>query len=122
MRERSRSRLPSGAALVHYQESAASMALARRSRLLMICTHCGTEIADKALICYRCGNATTEPRFKPPSEGSLFEKPRRSRMPLVIIVLAVLFALLLGWWFGLGGGVQPLALAPLPSANGDTAG
>ena len=31
----------------------------------MICTHCGTEIADKALVCYRCGQATVEPRVKP---------------------------------------------------------
>ena len=27
----------------------------------MVCRQCGTEIADKALICYRCGTATTEP-------------------------------------------------------------
>ena len=40
----------------------------------MICRYCQTEIADKALICYRCGNATTEPRIKPPSEGPLFER------------------------------------------------
>ena len=76
----------------------------------MTCKHCGTEIADKALICYRCGNATTEPRFKPPTEGgSLFDKPRRSRLPLVIIVLAIVFALLLGWWFAMGRAAQPLA-------------
>ena len=64
----------------------------------MICKHCGTEIADKALICYRCGNATTEPRIKPPSEGPLFERPRRSRLPVVIIVLIVLALLLLAWF------------------------
>ncbi len=63
----------------------------------MICKHCGTEIADKALICYRCGHATTEPRVKPPSEGPLFERPRRSRIPVVIIVLIVL-ALLIAWF------------------------
>jgi len=62
----------------------------------MICKYCGTEIADKALICYRCGNATTEPRIKPPAEGPLFERPRRSRMPVVIAVLIVL-ALLIAW-------------------------
>ena len=62
----------------------------------MICKHCGTEIADKALICYRCGNATTEPRIKPPAEGPLFERPRRSRMPVVIAVLIVL-AILIAW-------------------------
>jgi hypothetical protein len=64
----------------------------------MICKHCGTEIADKALICYRCGNATTEPRIKPPAEGPLFERPRRSRLPVVIIVLIVLALLLLAWF------------------------
>jgi hypothetical protein len=64
----------------------------------MICKYCGTEIADKALICYRCGNATTEPRIKPPAEGPLFERPRRSRLPVVIIVLVVLAILLLAWF------------------------
>ena len=68
----------------------------------MICKHCGTEIADKALICYRCGNATTEPRIKPPSQGPLFERPRRSRMPIVaIVVLIVVLALLIAWALGL---------------------
>ena len=32
---------------------------------IVTCRQCGTEIADKALICYRCGAATTEPTFKP---------------------------------------------------------
>jgi hypothetical protein len=67
----------------------------------MICKHCGTEIADKALICYRCGNATTEPRVKPPSQGPLFERPRRSRMPVVAIVVLILLALLIAWAVGL---------------------
>ena len=66
----------------------------------MICTHCGTEIADKALICYRCGNATTEPRIKPPSQGPLFQRPRRSRMPVVAIVVLILLALLIAWALG----------------------
>ena len=65
----------------------------------MLCTHCGTEIADKALICYRCGNATTEPRIKPPAEGSLFERPRRSRLPIVAIVVLVVLALVLAALF-----------------------
>jgi len=66
----------------------------------MICKHCGTEIADKALICYRCGNATTEPRVKPPSQGPLFERPRRSRMPVVAIVVLILLAFLIAWALG----------------------
>jgi len=64
----------------------------------MICKHCGTEIADKALICYKCGNATTEPRIKPPSEGPLFDRPRRSPLPVVIIVLVVIALILLAWF------------------------
>lgn len=63
----------------------------------MTCKHCGTEIAAKALICYRCGNATTEPRIKPPTERSLFERPRRSRMPLIAIVLLIILAILAAW-------------------------
>ena len=59
----------------------------------MICTSCGTEIADKALICYRCGEATTEPRVKPPAEGSLFDRPRR-RSPLTMVIAIVILVLL----------------------------
>ena len=59
----------------------------------MTCKHCGASIAAKALICYKCGNATTDPRIKPPVEGSLFEPRRRSRTPLVI---ALIVAALLG--------------------------
>ena len=65
----------------------------------MRCTHCGTEIADKALICYRCGNATTEPRIAPPADRSLFERPRRSRLPIVAILLIVIVVLLALAWF-----------------------
>jgi uncharacterized membrane protein YvbJ len=64
----------------------------------VICKHCGTEIADKALICYRCGNATTEPRYKPP-----VARRRRSRLTIVAIVVMVLLAFLLAWLLG----VQP---------------
>ena len=67
----------------------------------MVCKRCGTEIADKALICYRCGNATTEPRVKPPSQGPLFGRPRRSRMPVVMIVVLIVLALLVAWALGL---------------------
>ena len=48
----------------------------------MICRTCGTEIADKALICYRCGTATTEAKFKP-------AVPRRSSASLVFGVLVI---------------------------------
>ena len=66
----------------------------------MTCKHCGTEIADKALICYKCGHATTEPRIKPPDDTSLFDKPRRSRLPLVAIVILIVLAILIAWYLG----------------------
>jgi ribosomal protein L40E len=31
----------------------------------MKCRSCGAEIADNALICYKCGTATSEPKIKP---------------------------------------------------------
>ena len=48
----------------------------------MTCRNCGTEIADKALICYRCGTATAAPRIAPPS-------PRKERGPLPLIAALV---------------------------------
>lgn len=57
----------------------------------MLCRNCGTDIADKALICYRCGTATVEAKYKP------YEPPTvRSRVPLVAGAVAlVLLALVL---------------------------
>jgi hypothetical protein len=33
----------------------------------MKCRSCGAEIAANALICYKCGTATEEPKIKPPA-------------------------------------------------------
>jgi len=33
----------------------------------MKCRSCGTEIAANALVCYKCGTATEEPKIKPPA-------------------------------------------------------
>jgi uncharacterized membrane protein YvbJ len=57
----------------------------------MTCRHCGAEIADKALICYRCGTATTEPVFKPSS------RPRRVSSPgsLILVVSVVALGLVI---------------------------
>ena len=63
----------------------------------MNCAHCGTEIADKALICYRCGRATTEPRVKPPDDGSLFDRPRRRRVSPTVIVIILAALIILGF-------------------------
>ena len=69
----------------------------------MTCRQCGTEIADKALICYRCGAATTEPVFAPaPAER------QRSRAGLVTLVITLLAFALMG-----GGAIY------LSGASGD---
>ena len=59
----------------------------------MQCRSCGTEIADKAIVCYRCGAGTTDPVRK-----AVPIKPRRS--PLVSFVIAaslLLLALYMGY-------------------------
>jgi len=59
----------------------------------MRCRQCGTEIADKALICYRCGTATTEPIYKPAA-------PRRGPLPLVVSVLVLALLVVLALFMG----------------------
>ena len=56
----------------------------------MQCRNCGAEIADKALICYRCGTATTEAKYKPA------ELPRASRGSLAASILAIVILGALG--------------------------
>ena len=58
----------------------------------MICRNCGIEIADKALICYRCGTATTEAKFKPAAAK------RRSPLPLVASVIALVLMLMAAFY------------------------
>ncbi|HSC29426.1 MAG TPA: hypothetical protein VLD67_19265 [Vicinamibacterales bacterium] len=58
----------------------------------MQCRQCGTEIADKAIVCYRCGTATSDPVRRaaaPPPRG-------RGLVPLALIAALVLIALYLG--------------------------
>ncbi len=69
----------------------------------MICRHCGTDIAEKAIICYRCGTATREPRVKPRPEGSIFDRPRRSRLPAILVVIAIIIVLIAAWIVFSGG-------------------
>jgi uncharacterized membrane protein YvbJ len=60
----------------------------------MNCKKCGTEIADKALVCYRCGTATTEPVFQPPDAGRRAGSTSvlvTSLLALVLLVVGVLF-------------------------------
>jgi hypothetical protein len=56
----------------------------------MICKTCGTQIADKALICFRCGHSTFEPaRRQQPAK-------RRSLIPtLIALVILVVGGVLM---------------------------
>lgn len=58
----------------------------------MQCRSCGTEIADKAIVCYRCGAATTDPVRRPAAHSPR----RRPLVPLVAVVVLVAMAVYLG--------------------------
>ena len=57
----------------------------------MICRQCGTEIADKAIVCYRCGTGTSDPVRKP-------AEIRRRRSPLVPAVVILIILAVLAWF------------------------
>jgi O-antigen ligase len=50
----------------------------------MQCRNCGTEIADKAIVCYRCGHATTDPVRRPAKV-----QPRRPPLAAFVVVAAL---------------------------------
>jgi uncharacterized membrane protein YvbJ len=56
----------------------------------MQCRNCGAEIADKALICYKCGTATTEARYRP---AALPQSSSRSGLVATVIALALILVL-----------------------------
>lgn len=58
----------------------------------MQCRSCGTEIAEKAIVCYRCGAATTDPVRRP----APVQQRRASLVPVVVLVALIL----LGFYFG----------------------
>ena len=62
----------------------------------MLCRNCGTEIADKALICYRCGTATSESKFKPP----VGTRRRSNSASLVASALALALLVLVALYLG----------------------
>jgi hypothetical protein len=70
----------------------------------MKCRNCGTEIAEKALICYRCGTATAERRITPSAE-----RPGRGPLPVTLTLLAII-----------GGAV--FLVPPLPDGPPEMAG
>lgn len=58
----------------------------------MTCRQCGIEIADKALICYKCGTATTEAKYQP---VTLRGRPSYLRPALLVPIVVIVVALLL---------------------------
>jgi hypothetical protein len=58
----------------------------------MVCSNCGTEIADKAIVCFRCGQPTVAAVRQPAPPRSRW----RSAFSLLAFVILALAALLLG--------------------------
>jgi uncharacterized membrane protein YvbJ len=61
----------------------------------MQCRNCGAEIADKALICYRCGTATTDAKYQPAAP-----RARRSSSSLVVSTIALALLVVLALYMG----------------------
>ncbi|HZR23686.1 MAG TPA: hypothetical protein VFA59_08880 [Vicinamibacterales bacterium] len=60
----------------------------------MRCRNCDTEIADKALICYKCGAPTTDAKYQPAEvrpRGGSRSGILASLIAMVILVLAALY-------------------------------
>ena len=63
----------------------------------MQCRNCGTEIAEKALICYKCGAPTTDAKYQPaqtPARG------RRGRSGLIATALALVLLVVMALYMG----------------------
>jgi hypothetical protein len=58
----------------------------------MLCKHCGTEIADKAIICFRCGAGTTDPVRQP----ARLPQRRSPLLGFVVVAVLLLLALYMG--------------------------
>jgi hypothetical protein len=61
----------------------------------MLCRHCGIEIADKAIVCYRCGTATADSVRKPVE----VRRRRGPLVPMLILLILALLGLLLGYQY-----------------------
>ena len=59
----------------------------------MKCRSCGTEIAANALICFRCGTATAEPRIQPPAA----RRPAVSRWLVPLLAAGAAAAAAAAW-------------------------
>lgn len=76
----------------------------------MTCRQCGTVIAEKALICYKCGTPTTEAKYAPvPIRGDSRQR--------TLILLAVLL-IVSGVYGGLVGSDQATRVVGAVVAGG----
>lgn len=63
----------------------------------MTCRHCAAEIADKAIVCYRCGTPTADlpsPRLQGPRPGL----PPWVWVVVVVVLVIVAGAVLAYYW------------------------
>jgi hypothetical protein len=61
----------------------------------MQCRTCGTEIADKAIVCYKCGAGTTDPVRKPvaiPQAGGRWPSLLTVVVPFVLALTFILLS------------------------------
>jgi hypothetical protein len=74
----------------------------------MVCGNCGATIAEKAIVCYRCGTATAIPTPTP-------KAPPPVVRPWILIALLTLVAIVLGWLASSepAGSVRQLVLAAI---------
>lgn len=59
----------------------------------MQCRSCGTEIADKAIVCFRCGAGTTDPVRRP---APIARRRRNPFFSFAVITLLLVLALYMG--------------------------
>jgi len=58
----------------------------------MQCRSCGIEIAEKALICYKCGTATTEAKYQPVAVPGGTSSRRSAILSVVLLALLAVLA------------------------------
>jgi len=68
----------------------------------MQCGSCGAKIADKAIVCYRCGQATAIPAAARPPRRT----PVAAARPWAAIVVLLVLAAAVGWFLR-GEAVSP---------------
>ena len=66
----------------------------------MTCKSCGTEIADNALICFRCGTATQEAVHAPAATTVPSTRPWTTLVLTLVFLAAVGFGLTRVWGRG----------------------